>query len=395
MSSISSGSTPPLVLKTMPSSFFGEDTPPRAAGLGGEESPFFLSPTPELRYIKPMELHLTIKAKLLLSAEARLSLRSTMEEFNRACNTLSQMAYELNLHRKYDLHHSSYRLIRQETTLPAQHVINAIAKVSAACTRDSKTLHRFKPHSSVRYDARTMRLGPDVQTASLTICPKGRITGRLQMSAAMRSLLLGGKSGAAELVYRRGNFYLHISLMVAAPEVTPPIRSLGVDLGVKRIAVTSGNNFQSARWVRHRKACSKRTRRSLQANGSKSAKRVLKGVSGRERRFVSDVNHCVSKRIVAEALAAGQRIVLEDLNGIRQSSKAKCIHDWSFAELQRMISYKAARSGVEVVYIDPRYTSQTCSRCLHLGLRTDQSNFHCRDCGYRLNADLNGRNLSP
>jgi len=337
-----------------------------------------------------MELHLTIKAKLMLSAEARLSLKSTMEEFNRACNTLSQMAYELNLHRKYDLHHSGYRLIRQEMTLPAQHVINAIAKVSAACTRDAKTLHRFKPHSSVRYDARTMLLGPDFQTAALTISPKGRVTGRLQMSGAMRRLLLGGKPGAAELVYRQGNFYLHLSMTVAEPEVLPPTGSLGVDLGVKRIAVTSANSFQSAKRVRHRKACFKRTRRSLQANGSKSAKRVLKRVSGRERRFVCDVNHCVSKRIVAEAKAAGQRIVLEDLSGIRQTGKAKCVHDWSFAELQGLIAYKAAQSGVEVVYVDPRYTSQTCSRCLHLGLRADQSNFHCRDCGYRLNADLNG-----
>ena len=185
------------------------------------------------------------------------------------------------------------------------------------------------------------------------------------------------------------NRRLHLSITAPAPEVTPPTASLGVDLGVSRIAVTSERSFQSAKKVRHRKACYKRTRRSLQANGSKSSKRVLKGVSGRERRFVSDVNHCVSKRIVAEAKAGGRRIVLEDLNGIRQSSKAKCVHDWSFAELQRMIDYKAARAGIEVVYIDPRYTSQTCSRCLHLGLRPDQSNFHCPHCGYRINADLN------
>jgi IS605 OrfB family transposase len=235
-----------------------------------------------------------------------------------------------------------------------------------------------------------MLLGRDFQTAALTTCPKGRITGRLQMSGAMRRLLLTGKPGAAELVYRQGNFYLHISLTVAAPEGTPPTGSLGVDLGVRRIAVTSGRSFQSAKRVRHRKACYKRTRQSLQANGSKSAKRALQRVSGRERRFVRDVNHCVSKRIVAEAKAASQRIVLEDLTGIRQTGKAKCVHDWSFAELQRMIDYKAARAGVEVVYVDPRYTSQTCSRCLHLGLRPDQSNFHCRDCGYRLNSDLNG-----
>src|SRR5262245_51409080 len=55
-----------------------------------------------------------------------------------------------------------------------------------------------------------------------------------------------------------------------------------------------------------------------------------------------------------------------------------------------MIRYKAAKAGVEVGAVSPRYTSQTCSRCLHLGIRPSQSKFQCRDCGYQINADLNG-----
>jgi predicted transposase len=112
-----------------------------------------------------------------------------MEQFNRACNTLSELAFQQDLHRKYDIHHAGYHLIREETLLPAQHVINAIAKVSAAYVRDSRKFHQFKPHSSMRYDARTMVLGQDCDTASLTVCPKGRITGQLRMSARMRKQL--------------------------------------------------------------------------------------------------------------------------------------------------------------------------------------------------------------
>jgi len=337
-----------------------------------------------------MGVHLSIKAKLVLAASAGKDLKFAIEEFNRACNTLSELAFQRDLHRKYDIHHSGYRLIRQETDLPAQHVINAIAKVSAVYTRDSNKWHRFKPHSSLRYDAKSMTLSPDCQTVSLAICPKGRVTGQLQMSARMRKQLQQGELGSAELVYRKGNFYLHISITVPAPEVTQPQSSLGVDLGFNRVAVTSDNKFHTSKNIRHRKSGYKRTRRSLQANGSKSAKRALKRVSGRERRFVADTNHCVSKQIVAIAKANNQRIVLEDLNGIRETGKAKCVHEWSFAQLQWMIRYKAAREGVEVVYIDPRYTSQTCSRCLHLGVRPNQSSFQCRDCGYQINADLNG-----
>jgi putative transposase len=337
-----------------------------------------------------MDVHLSIKAKLVLDSNAAQELKSTMEVFNRACNTLSELAFQRDLHRKYDIHHQGYRLIRQETNLPAQHVINAIAKVSAVYTRDSNKWHQFKPHSSVRYDAKSMTLRPDCQTVSLAVCPKGRIRGQLQMSARMRKQLQQGELGSAELVYRRGNFYLHISITIPAPEVIQPQGSLGVDLGFSRVAVTSDNKFHTAKNIRHIKSCYKRTRRSLQANGGKSAKRALKRVSGCERRFVADTNHCVSKQIVADARANNQRIILEDLNGIRVTGKAKCVHEWSFAELQWMIRYKAARAGVEVVYIDSRYTSQTCSRCLHLGVRPNQSKFECRDCGYQINADLNG-----
>jgi IS605 OrfB family transposase len=337
-----------------------------------------------------MGVHLSIKAKLVMASSAVQELKPTMEEFNRACNTLSELAFQRDLHRKYDIHHQGYRLIRQETNLPSQHVINAIAKVSAVYTRDQNKWHQFKSHSSVRYDAKSMTLSKDCQTASLTVCPKGRVTGRLQMSARMRKQLQQGKLGSAELVYRKGNFFLHVSITTPAPGVKQSQGSLGVDLGFNRVAVTSDNKFHTAKNIRHIKSCYKRTRRSLQANGGKSAKRALKRVSGRERRFVADTNHCVSKQIVSDAKANNQRIVLEDLNGIRETGKAKCVHEWSFAELQWMIRYKAARAGVEVVTVSPRYTSQTCSRCLHLGVRPSQSNFQCRDCGYQINADLNG-----
>ena len=122
---------------------------------------------------------------------------------------------------------SVVRVRSESTDRPAfQH-----AKVGAACLRDSDKLHHIKPHSAVRYDARTMLLGEHFQTASLTVCPKGRVTGRLLMSAAMRRQLRQGQPGTAELVYRRGNFYLHISIATPAPEIARPTASLGVNLG--------------------------------------------------------------------------------------------------------------------------------------------------------------------
>jgi putative transposase len=337
-----------------------------------------------------MNVHLVIKAKLVVTPEAAEELKSTMRGFNKACNTLSELAYQKNLHRKYDIHHEGYDLIREETDLPSQHVINAIAKVGAAYVRDGSKWHKFKPYSSVRYDARTMKIGQDAYTVSLTVCPKGRITGQLQMSKAMRQRLNKANVGSAELIIRNDEFYLHFSVTETAPDTDSSGGSLGIDLGVKRTAVGSNKKFYNSKSVRHKKFCFKRTRKSLQANGSKSAKKALVRLSGKERRFVTDVNHQISKQIAADAKANNQRIVLEDLTGIRQTAKAKCVHDWSFFQLQFDIEYKAKRAGVEVVYIEPRYTSQTCSRCLHMGLRPNQSSFHCPDCGLEINADLNG-----
>src|SRR5262245_45450629 len=95
------------------------------------------------------------------------------------------------------------------------------------------------------------------------------------MSARMRKQFQQGQLGSAELVYRKGNFYLHISITIPAPEVKQPQGCLGVDLGFNRVAVTSDNNFHTTKNIRHKRACYKRTRRSLQANCSKSAKRAL------------------------------------------------------------------------------------------------------------------------
>jgi putative transposase len=337
-----------------------------------------------------MLVHLTLKAKLVVTPEAAEQLKFTMVEFNKACNILSELAYQQDLHRKYDIHHAGYSLIRQETQLPAQHVINAIAKVSAAYIRDDSKWHKFKPYSSVRFDARSMKVGQDCYTAALTICPKGRVTGQLQMSRSMRQRLNKAKVGSAELIIRNDEFYLHFSVEEPTDDPVSPQGSLGVDLGVNRIAVDSDRRFYDSKSIRHRKKNHKRTRRSLQANGSKSAKQALKRVSGREERFVRDINHQISKQIVAHAKANNQRIVLEDLAGIRETGKAKVVHDWSFDQLRQFIAYKAEKAGIEVVFVDPRYSSQMCYRCLHLGQRFTQSDFYCPNCGLQINADLNG-----
>jgi putative transposase len=144
-------------------------------------------------------------------------------------------------------------------------------------------------------------------------------------------------------------------------------------------------------------------KRGLQKKGTRSAKRHLKRVRRRQRRFRRNCDHVLSKQIV-QSVEPGGTIVLENLKDIRKRMKAKRrtktkrrMHSWSFAQLKSFIGYKAEERGCTVVAVDPRHTSQKCSCCGHSARtnRRSQSIFKCRQCGYHLNADLNAaRNIA-
>ena len=95
-------------------------------------------------------------------------------------------------------------------------------------------------------------------------------------------------------------------------------------------------------------------------------------------------------------------IVLEDLKGIRERARKgtrktvnktmrQALSSWAFYQLRRFIEYKARAAGVAVIYVDPRNTSRTCSKCGYVDKksRKDQEHFVCTSCGYALNADIN------
>src|SRR5205085_11102514 len=77
----------------------------------------------------------------------------------------------------------------------------------------------------------------------------------------------------------------------------------------------------------------------------------------------------------------------------RKGQGQRRMHSWSFAQLLAFTTYKARAKGIAVVKVDPRHTSQTCSKCgyHHRSNRRSQSLFLCRNpkCRYCLNADYN------
>jgi IS605 OrfB family transposase len=210
-------------------------------------------------------------------------------------------------------------------------------------------------------------------------------------------VLLGYPRGEADLILRKGKWFLNITVEVPEEKEIEAIDVLGVDRGIVNICADSdGNKYSGAKLnkIRHR---NRALRRKLQRIGTKSARRLLKKRSRKEQRFAADTNHVISRRIVSLAKRTNRGIAIEKLDGIRERVRAKKrertkLHSWAFAQLGGFLSYKAKLAGVNLVEIDPRYTSQQCSQCGHTAKanRKSRDSFVCKSCGYTSCADENG-----
>jgi putative transposase len=209
---------------------------------------------------------------------------------------------------------------------------------------------------------------------------------------------MGAIQGQADLLYRRGIFYLAVTLDVPEPALDEAKGTLGIDLGIVNLATDSEGESFSGQAVEHNRKRHHALRQRLQKRGMKSALRHLKNLSGKEARFKRNTNHVMSKQIVQKAKANGQAIAIEDLRHIRKrtdstvrrSQRAKH-SSWAFGQLRSFLSYKAALAGVPLHLVDPRNTSRTCHVCGHCAKanRKSQASFVCQQCGLSMNADFN------
>jgi putative transposase len=338
----------------------------------------------------------TVTCKLRVTEETAAALAETMALLNVVCNRLSDLAWETQTFRAYDLHHAAYHAIRQEFGLPAQLTVRAIAKVADSYKTDRSVKHLFGPRGAVVYDARCFTL-EDLSTVSLTTV-RGRCRFGMAHRGKQRAQLAAGTTGEADLLYRDGNYYLAISVKTTEPpRAETPGGVLGVDLGIVEIATDSEGASYSGAIVKSVRRRLKRLRRLLQAKGTRSAKRHLKKIKRKQSRFVRDTNHRIAKALVQTAVSRQKALALEDLSGIRQRGNGLnremrwLLGNWAFADLCAKISYKAADAGIPVVFVDPRNTSRICSRCGHCekANRPSQSHFKCLKCGWESNADVN------
>jgi putative transposase len=342
-----------------------------------------------------------------LTAEQAEALKETSEQFTAVFNLICAKGWALREGNAYTLHRLTYR--EGKTAFPAlvsDHHVQARQRASevlkSAITREKQGKKSRCPSSiscPPRYNLHTYRL--DWQNAVVKL---STTRGRMHVPFTVPSYAtyaIGNPVTTADLMERSGRWFLHITVSLPQPATSDNGSAVGVDLGITHPAVTSDARFLGKKHWREVIKRHVRLKRKLQSNGSKSAKRHLRRLAGRDARFRRDCDHVLSKRIL-EGVEPGTVIVVENLTHIRTRVKARRgeakrrLHSWSFAQLKAFLEYKAEAKGCRMEAVDPRHTSQRCNRCghTHRGNRRSQSDFRCRECHHQVNADLNAaRNI--
>lgn len=361
-----------------------------------------------------MQLVRTAKIKLNISTS---EIFSTFDAYTKAFNFVCQQAFYLEDRSRNNIHKLYYKLIRDQFNLPSQLAISVITKVyeniEGVYALHKKAIKEgqidplltcpISKLQSIRYDIRSYSLFLDNKIVSLlTLNKRKKIT--FEIPKYYQELFSNWERRSAELCIKNDKVYLNVIFNQDDDKPKQNGKFFGIDRGITNIAVISNsegdlNKFFGGKKVKQVVKKHGKLRRSLQKKGTKSAKRHLRKLSGKERRFRADINHQISKQIVS-LLSQGDTIVLEDLSGIRnqrlRKQIRKLVNNWSFFQLEQFIIYKALSEGISVIKVGAYYTSQTCSCCGHCEkANRKNSNFICKKCGYKLNADLNaGRNIS-
>ena len=324
------------------------------------------------------------------------ALIQTAIAFNKACQMVLDYGSKSKTFNKYKLNRETYRAIRTAIpNLPSALVQTARDEASEMLKRNrfAKTV---KKHLSIRYDNRTFKFYLDSRYVSLTT-----VFGRLNFTFKHHPYLEHWKGDYtnAQLLVQRQKVFLYVQVKV--PDIPCKIsekpRVLGIDRGIRNIVACSDNSFFNSKHLRAIKGRYQYLKRRLQHIGTRSAHRKLQRLSGRERRFVLNTNHYVSKTIISKPFSI---FAIEQLRDMKQKKNGRKFNSklgsWSFSQLQVFLQYKAEQTGKTVVSVNPRHTSQTCSHCGY----TDRANrkgawFRCGNCGFQLNADLNAsRNIA-
>lgn len=258
----------------------------------------------------------TITFKRQLPDGGSSALLDTMRAYSAAFSASAQWGLENHTWNKVEKHKATYKAVRESVPdLPSSLVQGARdCACEALKATKCKTIPEREPLAAMRYNQRVITVNL-VHGLATIASERGRIKATFPISEYHRQYL-SWKVTSSAISYDRTKrmFYLHISM--EHPDVEPvlEVKVLGIDRGIVNVVVCSNNTFFTSRQVKCVRSKYAHLRQELQSRGTRSAKQKLRTITGRERRFVTDVNHCISKQIVNSEYTV---FALEDLSKIR------------------------------------------------------------------------------
>ncbi len=339
----------------------------------------------------------TIQALADIETQDLSTIMQTMEEYRIAAQIASDYGHTHKTASAVKIHHQTYVDLRKLNRLPSQLICASRNKASEVLkslrNKKKKSQPHFKYFLPIRYDQRSSTIFDNKSIITLA-----SINGRIRLKYEIPDYFKkynGWERKGIELVYRNKLFYIYfiVEKKIKHNEIHSG-EIIGVDRGIKNIAVDSNNNFYNGKHIREVKRRYFRLRHSLQKKGTRSAKRKLQRIRERERRFQKDVNHCTSNKLVGIS-QNNSTIVFENLKGIRKNLKGRKrmnreFHSWSFFQLEEFVKYKALEKGIIIKEVDPRHTSQKFSKCKYVHRKNRKNSlFKCLFCGFTTDADRN------
>ena len=193
------------------------------------------------------------------------------------------------------------------------------------------------------------------------------------------------------------HWYVLFICDVELPDPSPSINpTVGIDLGLKSFLVTSdGQEIASPKLYRHAEKRLQRLQRQLsrKKKGSMNRRKAVLKVA-RLHRHIANQRRDFRHKTARDLVNRYGGIAYEQLNikGMMRSRFAKSVQDAGWSGFLFLLNSKAVEAGVQVIEVDARYTTQTCSACgslpsesIGLGVRT----YFCCHCGYTADRDVN------
>lgn len=326
-------------------------------------------------------------------------LNQTKEAFNFCAQLVTEINTPLNVK---TFHNECYNAIREKyKMIPAQGIIKTYKEVLSALRSIKRNKHKDakipqRKQLALHLDKR-MYSKLSIDGILLSTSEKGRREFCTFVLYDQVRELFNTCTFSDPLIFARNEkLFLSVPFEVATPPVVGN-SSLGVDLGMKRLFVTSeGKTFIDKKYLTKRRKL-RFLKSKLKKKGTKSAKRHLKKLSHKERNLSKDMQLRAAKALVESTDAS--YIVLEDLKKLKQrTSKTKegnnrkkhnnAISQVPFASFKEVLTHKAALVGKQVITVSPIWTSQTDSRTNKRDGIRKGCRYYCSD-GIVFDADWN------